>query len=192
MNTKASRILNAPIWRSTCRHKRTDLWPLPLKTVHSPQTFLASGPPCLSPESPESYLEHALQRLHVAAFALHDGAQDVPPDHLPGPETQSVPAPTVGRSQHLPGAQRQVTGQSSCPGAEGARPSQSPLLGPLGPLLPEPLPPQRNTRAPQTVTCRQGAWGLEPPAGRRSHTPRDEESPPLLQGEAAPSVFRQL
>ena len=30
----------------------------------------------------ESYLEDPLQRVHVAALALHDGAKDVPPDHL--------------------------------------------------------------------------------------------------------------
>ena len=30
----------------------------------------------------ESYLEDPLQRVHVAALALHNGAEDVPPDHL--------------------------------------------------------------------------------------------------------------
>lgn len=109
------------------------LFPLKLSTV--PKHSLQSGPPCLSPESLESYLEHPLQRLHVAAFALHDGAQDVPPHHLPGPETQSVPAPTVVQSQHLPGAQPQVTEQSLCPGelmAEGQK----------GPVPPRAKPPR--------------------------------------------------
>lgn len=78
----------SPMWRSICPHKNAGLWPLPLKTAHSPQTFLAKCPssrPSSHPPPPESYLEDPLQRLHVAAFAVHDGAQDVPPDHLPGP-----------------------------------------------------------------------------------------------------------
>lgn len=70
-------------------HKTGGLWLLPLKTAHSAQTLLTvslQGPLSPSERPLGSYLEYSLQRLHVATFALHNGAQDVPPDHLLGPE----------------------------------------------------------------------------------------------------------
>lgn len=89
---------------------------------------MQSGPPCLPPESLESYLEHPLQRLHVAAFALHDGAQDVPPDHLPGPETQSVPAPARGTGP--------APARCTAPGDRSLCPGKPETEGQKGPVPP--------------------------------------------------------
>lgn len=108
--------------------KELTFGPFPLKLSPVPKHSLQSGPPCLPPESLESYLEHPLQRLHVAAFTLHDGAQDVPPDHLPGPETQSVPAPAHGTGP-APARYTAPGDRSLCPG----KPETEGQKGPVPP-----------------------------------------------------------
>ena len=169
----------SPIWRSCCFHKSPGLWLLPLKNAHSPQTLLVKCPsgvsPALSPEPPESYLEYPFQRLHIAAFALHDGAQDVPPDHLLGRKAQSAPVPTMAQSEHRLCAEPRVMGRgvmtpsgAAGRGTEGTRLSQSRswTTGAWQASIPfqSPCPPQTNARAPQTAAWGQGTLGLESPA----------------------------
>lgn len=131
----------SPIGRSHCPHKSSGLWPPPLKTTRSPKTLLAKCPcgalAALSPEAPEPYLEDPLQRLHIAAFTLHDGAQDVPPDHLHGQRAWSVPAPTAPQSQH---------GTQPACGTPGAWSTGISFQG----------PPQRNTHAPHAAEGDRG------------------------------------
>lgn len=91
----------SPIWSPAVPIKVLAFGALPLKLPTGPKHSLPgvpAGPPPPLPGAPESYLEDPLQRLHVAAFALHDGAQDVPPDHLLRPRARSAPAPTMAQS----------------------------------------------------------------------------------------------
>lgn len=91
----------SPVRRSHSPHKSSGLWPLPLKLPKGPKHSLPGVPaegPFPLPGAPELYLEDPLQRLHIAAFALHDGAQDVPPDHLLGSRARSAPAPAMAQS----------------------------------------------------------------------------------------------
>lgn len=85
--------------------------------------------PCPVSEPPTLHLEYPLQRLHVAAFTLYDGAQDVPPDHLRGQRVQSCAGPRDRK-------EATETGQGSGP------PRATPgTPGPRGLRFPaEPLP----------------------------------------------------
>lgn len=172
----------------------------PLK-MPSPQTLLVKCPsgvsPALSPDPPESYLEYPFQRLHIAAFALHDGAQDVPPDHLLGQKAQSAPVPTMAQSELRLCAEPRVMGRgvmtpsgAAGRGTEGTRLSQSCSwnTGAWQASIPfqRPCQPQTNARAPQTAAWGQGTLGLESPAWSLLPHIQGWETTTLLHGDRRP------
>lgn len=150
----------SPIWRSICPHKSAGLWPLPLKTVHRPQTSLQRDLPGPSPPAP--------QRPGVA----------------PAAPASKTPRSCLRCARWSPGCASAPPARAGERGQCRRQPRRKPALRDRGDTsLPEPAPaaagawragmsfqspcpPQRNAHAPETRTL-----------------PGTEESPPLLGGD---------